>query len=101
MRLTGWLLSSCKVLVATVLLDMLFSFVLTAIPPACSVLPARCRAFNEVYLPWLNDLPQQRLEAEFATLHSYLRLLHGGMGWEAVRGLMAAYVKAIIAKAAW
>ncbi|KAL4423940.1 hypothetical protein ABPG75_001241 [Micractinium tetrahymenae] len=58
------------------------------------------RAFNEVYLPWLNDLPRQRLEAEFATLHSYLRLLRGGMGHDTVRGLMAAYVRAVIAKAA-
>lgn len=58
------------------------------------------RAFNEVYLPWLNELPPPRLEAEFSTLHSYLRLLEGGMGSEVVRGLMGAYVRAIVQKAA-
>jgi len=58
-----------------------------------------CRDFNEVYLPWLNDLPRQRLEAEFTTLHSYLQLLDGGMGSEAVRGLIRAYLRAIIARA--
>lgn len=68
--------------------------------PRPSVPP--CSAFNEVYLPWLNgaDLPAQRLDLEFATLHSYLRLAGGGgMGWAAVRGLMAAYIRAIVAKA--
>ena len=59
-----------------------------------------CRAFNEVYLPWLNDLPPQRLDSEFSTLHSYLGLLGGGMGWEAVRGLMAAYIRAVVDRAA-
>lgn len=61
-----------------------------------------CRSFNEVYLPWLNDheLPAQRLDLEFATLLSYLRLAGGsGMGWGTVRGLMAAYIKAVMAKA--
>ena len=69
-------------------------------PPA---LPPPRSAFNEVYLPWLNcaELPAQRLDLEFATLHSYLRLAGGGgMGWAAVRGLMAAYVRAVVAKAA-
>ncbi|EFN52298.1 hypothetical protein CHLNCDRAFT_139056 [Chlorella variabilis] len=58
------------------------------------------RAFNEVYLPFLADLPPHRLDSEFATLLSYLRLLGGGMGWEAVRGQMSAYVRAVVAKAA-
>lgn len=68
-------------------------------PPTPPPSPRR-RAFNEVYLPWLNDLPRQRLETEFTTLRSYLQLLKGGMASETVRGLMAAYVRAIIAKAA-
>lgn len=70
--------------------------------PSCA--PPLCRAFNEVYLPWLNELAPTRLEAEFATLHSYLRLGGGdggadgggGMAPPAVRGLMAAYVRAIV-----
>ncbi|KAL4434845.1 hypothetical protein ABPG77_005372 [Micractinium sp. CCAP 211/92] len=57
------------------------------------------RSFNEVYLPWLNDLSRQRLEAEFTTLRSYLGLLRGGMAHETVRGLMAAYVRAVIVRA--
>lgn len=67
-------------------------------------LPITCRAFNEAYLPWLNDLAPTRLEAEFATLHSYLHLLGGGAGADggmappAVKGLMAAYVRAIVKK---
>lgn len=68
-------------------------------PPPRSPAPLSPRSFNEVYLPWLNDLPRQRLEAEFSTLHAYLRLLRGGMTHETVRGLMAAYVRAVIAKA--
>jgi hypothetical protein len=40
------------------------------------------------------------LDTEFATLLSYLRLLRGGMGWEAVCGQMAAYVRAVVARAA-
>ena len=75
--------------------------------------PPHRRAFNEVYLPWLNELAPTRLEAEFATLHSYLRLLGGagagggdgsgsgaGMAPAAVRGLMAAYIRAILQRAA-
>lgn len=53
-----------------------------------------------MYLPFLADLPPHRLDSEFATLLSYLRLLGGGMGWEAVRGQMSAYVRAVVAKAA-
>ncbi len=71
--------------------------------PTSDCRPCPGRSFNEVYLPWLNDheLPAQRLEVEFATLHAYLRLAGGGgMGWGTVRGLMAAYVKAVMAKAA-
>jgi hypothetical protein len=60
-----------------------------------------CRAFNEHYLPFLNsDLTPHRLDTEFATLLSYLRLLSGGMPAEAVRGQMTAYVRAVVARAA-
>lgn len=59
-----------------------------------------CRAFNEVYLPALNDLPAQRLENEFATLRAYLGLLRAGMAPEAARANMVAYVRAVVAKAA-
>ncbi|PRW61086.1 mitochondrial import receptor subunit TOM40-1-like [Chlorella sorokiniana] len=54
------------------------------------------RSFNEVYLPWLNDheLPAQRLDLEFATLHSYLRLAGGGgMGWGTAAAAAAAAKK--------
>ena len=57
------------------------------------------RAFGEVYLPWLNDLPPWRLGAEFATMHGYLRLLRGGLEGEAVRGLIGAYLRSILARA--
>lgn len=52
-----------------------------------------------MYLPFLNDLTPHRLDTEFATLLSYLRLLRSGMGWEAVCGQMAAYVRAVVARA--
>lgn len=59
--------------------------------------PASRRAFNEDYLPWLNELPAHRLEQEFNTLQQYLQLL-GDMPWQAVQGLMRAYLKAILAR---
>ena len=53
------------------------------------------RGFGERYLPWLNDLAPQRLDNEFSTLHAYLRLLDD-MPWQAVQGLMQAYLRAIL-----
>lgn len=74
------------------------------LPATCHVSPSSllyvCRSFGEIYLPWLNDLARHRLEAEFTTLRSYLQLLKGGMASETVRGLMLAYVRAVISKAA-
>ena len=59
----------------------------------------RCRAFNEAYLPWLNDLPPPRLETEFFTLRGYLTLV-GDVGAGAAEGMMRAYLRSILAKIA-
>lgn len=54
------------------------------------------RAFNEEYLPWLNDIPGQRLYMEFSTLHGYLKMLGDDMSPRDVAGMMKGYVRAVL-----
>lgn len=57
------------------------------------------RAFNEDYLPWLNDLQQSRLETEFCTLHGYLRLVKE-VGVDAAVGQSKAYLRSMLRRIA-
>lgn len=59
-----------------------------------------CRAFNEYYLPWLNEAGWQRIETEFATLHSYMKMLHANMDPLTVQSQMRGYVKGVISRTA-
>lgn len=63
------------------------------------VLAGERELFHAAYMPWLNDLGLERLDQEFSTLQGYLALLEEGEPGGAVRDMVAAYVRAVAAKA--
>ncbi|KAL6769501.1 hypothetical protein ACKKBG_A31275 [Auxenochlorella protothecoides x Auxenochlorella symbiontica] len=57
-------------------------------------------AFNQHYMPWLNDLGLERLDHEFHTLANYLALARAGAEVGEVHGMIRAYVQAVVSKVA-